>query len=167
MKVNSILSTIIAILLLTSLVSAGENVPDFTLGSFDGSKVALSDYKGKALFINFWGTWCPPCREEIPAFNELYKKYNKEGFEVFGIAMERRNPEESIERFLQTHEVAYPILIGNRSIYMEYQNLVQPDSRGAVPTTFVVDRKGELIKVFVGSRSKAIFEEAVVEALEE
>lgn len=162
---RSILPIAIAVVLLISAGSySGEKAPDFTLPDLEGNSVSLSDYEGKVVLLNFWATWCPPCRHEIPYFNELYKEYRDEGFEVLGISLDRGG-EKTVEKFLESNEVIYPILMGDNSVTTIYQEFVPPDQRNSIPFTFIIDGEGNISKVYVGSRPKDVFEKHIREVL--
>ena len=84
---------------------------DFSLSSLEDSVYTLSKMKDKVVLINFWATWCGPCRMEIPDFNELYLKHHKEGFEILGIAMD--GTKKSLKNFTKSYKMEYPVLYGN------------------------------------------------------
>jgi peroxiredoxin len=123
--------------------------PAFTLQNLDGKNVKLSDFKGKVTIIDFWATWCPPCRAEIPDFIDLYKTYQKKGLVIIGIALDDK---PKVQKFVKDQKINYPILLGNQEIANLYGGI------SGIPTTFIIDRKGEIIKTFVGQRSKEDFE---------
>lgn len=152
------------ILIYSVSVFAGDKAPNFTLENMQGEKVSLSDYEGKVVLIDFWATWCPPCREEIPHFNELYEEYKDQGLEVLGVSLDRGG-KPTINKFLESTAVVYPIILGNNEISGKFQEFVSPDERNAIPFTFIVDRKGEIAEVFVGYKEKAVFETAIVKLL--
>ena len=110
--------------------------PAFTLTSRAGKPVSLADLKGQVVMINFWASWCGPCRQEFPALDEMYKKYKPMGFEMVGINVE--SEKSDAEKFLGATPVSFPILF-------------DPDNKvsgtygvSAMPTTFLVDRQGRL-----------------------
>src|ERR1700709_387780 len=117
--------------------------PDFSLASLDGkSTIRLSDYRGKAVLLNFWATWCVPCKIEMPWFVELQNQYGSQGLQVVGVAMDDASPED-IEKFAKDMGVNYPIAVGKESV---------GDAYGGVqflPATFYIGRDGKVIdKVF-------------------
>ena len=132
----------------TSL-KVGDVAPDFTLPAQDGKKISLSDYKGKVIIINFWSTWCPPCRKEIPDFIKLYNKYKDKGFIILGISSEDK---ARLKDFVQSNGINYPILIGDNSVAEAYGGIQY------IPTTFIIDRKGKISKKFIGFTAYDIFE---------
>lgn len=142
--------------------------PEFTLEDLNGKKVSLSDYKGKALLINFWATWCGPCKLETPWLIDLRNQYAAQGFEVLGISaddIDRGNShafseeKQEIARFVQQMHMPYPVLIDADSISRPYGGLDD------LPTSFFVDRKGIVIAAQVGITSKRQIEENIKKAL--
>ncbi len=134
--------------------------PDFQLASIDGKTFNLSDLEGKVILLNFWGTWCPPCRREIPDFIELYDKYNREGLEIVGITLSSGSAND-IAAFVKNWNMNYPVLtdISNNETQLvtaEYGRATGYPITG-IPTTFLIDRDGYIRKSYVGPRSEQIF----------
>jgi cytochrome c biogenesis protein CcmG/thiol:disulfide interchange protein DsbE len=129
-----------------------EKAPDFTLVTLDGKTVSLADYKGKALILNVWDTWCPPCRAEIPDFIELYTEYRSEGLEFLGVAGGTRGGEAVVRSFIEENGINYPNAMLNENFLKGYRGI------RSIPTTFVIDKEGKIYKKYVGARSKAVFE---------
>ena len=111
------------------------------------SSVTLDSLKGKVVLINFWATWCGPCRMEIPDFNELYRDYNDKGLEVLAISID--DGRDALLNFKNAYNIFYPILYGTRSqmskIQMEYGGIY------SIPITFLLNKKGEVIRVYPGA----------------
>jgi peroxiredoxin len=145
-------------------LSAGEKAPDFKLPDVKGKMVSLSDYRSKVVLIDFWATWCPPCRKEIPHFNELYQQYKAQGLEILGISVDQEG-KSAIDKFLKNNRVAYPILFDDKSASLAYQKLLKPEERGGIPFTFIVDKQGKVVQYYVGYRDKAVFEKVIVDLL--
>ncbi|MGQ0659208.1 MAG: TlpA family protein disulfide reductase [Chromatiales bacterium] len=112
---------------------------DFALVDIDGKERRLSEWDGKVLVVNFWATWCPPCREEIPDFVKLQQQFEGQGVQFIGIAMDRP---DAVREFMASVPINYPVLIGDEegSIVRQYGN-----DLGALPYTVVIDRKGKII----------------------
>ena len=134
--------------------------PDFDLLTVNGDHFSLSDLKGKVVLLNFWGTWCAPCRKEIPDFNKLYSKHRDEGLEIVGITLSSGTPMD-IKDFMQDWKMEYTVLTeikGNETA--EVTNLYgkalgQPIT--GIPTTLIIDREGYIVKAYIGPRSEEIF----------
>lgn len=137
--------------------------PDFSLIATDGKPLKLSDYKGKAVIVNFWATWCPPCRAEIPDMIELQKENESKGFSFIGIAI--GDEEEKVKAFVAAQKMNYPVAMGSRELAMSYGKLTQEGAIRGIPTSFVINAKGEVIDYFVGGRDKAAFAEAIKKAI--
>jgi peroxiredoxin len=136
----------------------GQPAPAFELKSLDGHTVRLADFRGKAVLLNFWATWCQPCKIEMPWFVELQNKYGAAGLQVVGIAMDDAS-EQDIAKFAKDMGVNYPVLIGKESV---------GDAYGGVqflPTTFFLDRDGKVIDRVFGLKSRSDIEDDVKEAL--
>ncbi|MCH7618572.1 MAG: TlpA family protein disulfide reductase [Candidatus Marinimicrobia bacterium] len=132
--------------------------PDFTLSAIDGGEITLSDYKGKVVVLNFWATWCEPCKFEIPILNDLYDTYGKDDFIVIGVAI-NSGSKDDIEKFAKKYQIAYPVVYGSdkelgKIVYM-YGNFA------SIPSTFFINRKGEVTNFFRGAQSKNTLETAI------
>jgi peroxiredoxin len=125
--------------------------PEFTLKDLDGNKISLSDYRGKVVFLNFWATWCPPCRYEIPGFIEAYKKYKDKGMEIIGISLDRTGP-MSVLAFARRYKINYPVVMLTKEIFEDYGPIP------AIPVTVIIDKKGRLRHRKIGYFDKESFE---------
>ena len=121
--------------------------PDFALKDSDGKVVHLSDYKGKVVVLDFWATWCGPCRIEIPWFTDLQRNQKDKGFEVLGVSMDDEGW-EVVKPFLSEVGVNYRVVMGNDSTAQAYGGV------DALPTTFLIDRDGKIAAVHVGLANK-------------
>jgi peroxiredoxin len=121
--------------------------PDFALEDLNGSQVTLSAYKGKVLFINFWATWCPPCRAEIPDFIEVYDEYKNKGLEILGVSVDQISPDQ-VSKFVERYKMNYPVAMATNELFRDY-----PPPQ-AIPTTLVIDRDGKIQYKKVGLMSK-------------
>jgi thiol-disulfide isomerase/thioredoxin len=133
--------------------------PDFSLESLDGKTMRLSDLRGKAVLLNFWATWCGPCKIEMPWFVDLQKQYGSQGLQIVGVAMDDASKED-IGKFAKDMGVNYPILIGKESVGDEYGGVP------ALPESFLISRDGKIVDKIVGLRGKAEIEDAVKKALD-
>ncbi len=141
----------------------GKKAPDFTLTTTDGKTLKLSDFKGKGVIVNFWATWCPPCRAEIPDMVELQKEYESKGFSFIGIAVS--DQEEKVKAFVESQKMNYPVAMGTPELAMSYGKFTKEGTIRGIPTSFVINGKGEIVDYFVGGRDKANFAEAIKKAL--
>jgi peroxiredoxin len=133
--------------------------PDFALKDADGKVVHLADYRGKVVLLDFWATWCGPCKIEIPWFMEMQRKNKDKGFEVLGVAMDDEGW-EAVKPFVTDLRVNYRVVIGNDATAELYGGV------DALPTTFLIDREGKIAAVHVGLTSKKDFEDGVAELLQ-
>ncbi|HUS19598.1 MAG TPA: TlpA disulfide reductase family protein, partial [Terriglobales bacterium] len=138
----------------------GKAAPEFELATLDGKLVKLSDYKGRPVLVNFWATWCGPCKIEMPWFIDLKKKYESQGFEIIGIAMEDTE-NEKIAEFVKEMGVNYVILKGKNAVADAYG-----DVQG-LPTSFYIDREGKIVAQHAGLVSRSTIEDDVKVALGE
>ena len=129
----------------------------------DGKDISLVDMKGYVLIIDFWATWCPPCRMEIPGFIELYEKYKDKKFAVVGISLDR-NGETVVKKFMEQYRINYPIIMATRQIQSDYEKAMDKPIR-AIPTTLVVNREGGIASVHVGYKAKGVFEQEIEKLL--
>ncbi len=122
--------------------------PDFSLPDLNGKMQSINNWNGKVIMVNFWASWCPPCRREIPGLNRLYKNYQKQGFVILGVALDDA---QSVRNFLDPLEINYPILLGEKggiNISNAYGNEL-----GALPFTVIINRKGHIIRAHPGELS--------------
>jgi peroxiredoxin len=115
-------------------------ITDFTLRSLDGNDTKLSDTKGQVVIIDFWATWCPPCRNSIPTFVRLYDKYHERGFTILGIGLD---DEQALLKYRNEMKIPYPILVGDNDIAKAY-------GVTGIPKTIFIDKKGNVRKTQVG-----------------
>ena len=123
-------------------LSCAEVSYEFTLQDLEGKPISLSDYKGKIVFIDFWATWCPPCRMSIPYVEKLYQKYKKsEDIVVLGINLQE--DKDTITKFMQKQKMNYPILLSDNKVISNYKI-------SSIPQFFLIDRNGDLYNKYVG-----------------
>jgi cytochrome c biogenesis protein CcmG/thiol:disulfide interchange protein DsbE len=142
-----------ALALLANTMSAAEGkaAPDFLLKDLGGKEISLDDYKGKVIFLNFWATWCPPCRQEIPGFIKAYEKHKDDGLVILGVAVSDR--EESVKSYVEKSNMTYPIAMGDSKIIKDYR------PGNAIPATIIIDRDGNIFHKHVGFMEQSAVEE--------
>ena len=136
--------------------------PDFTLATTTGELVSMSDLRGKVILLNFWGTWCGPCRMELPDFVKMYDKYNKDGLEIVGITIRRGESIKDVAKFQEQWGLNYLLLndINGNEVTMAYSQAIGQMING-IPTTLVIDREGFIVNGFVGPRREQVFYNAI------
>lgn len=117
--------------------------PDFTLKTIKGQEISLSSLKGKVILLDFWATWCGPCKESIPHLIHLYKTYQDKGFELIGMSMDKAGEEEAIRRFVNSMDIPYPIIMTPEEVARNYKVT-------GLPTTVLIDRSGKIRERVVG-----------------
>jgi peroxiredoxin len=132
--------------------------PEFALTDSNGKQVKLSDYKGKVVLLNFWATWCGPCKIEIPWFKEFETTYKNKGFAVLGVAMDDEGW-ETVKPYIQQKQVNYRVLAGTEQVSMLYGDVE------SLPTTFVIDRNGKIASVHIGLVSKSDYSDEILQLL--
>ncbi|MDQ1390933.1 MAG: cytochrome c biosis protein CcmG, thiol:disulfide interchange protein DsbE [Acidobacteriaceae bacterium] len=142
----------------TTRLTQSSPAPDFSLESLDGKTTRLSDFRGKAVLLNFWATWCGPCKIEMPWFVDFQKQYGSQGLQIVGVAMDDASKED-IGKFAKDMGVNYPILIGKEAVGDQYGGIP------GLPETFLIARDGKIVDKIVGLRGKAEIEDAIKEAL--
>ncbi len=121
--------------------------PEFTLKDLNGREVSLKDHRGKIVFLNFWATWCPPCRDEMPSMEKLYNEFRKEDFVI--LAIDLQESERRVKAFRDEFKLNFPILLDSDGmIGLAY-------GVRSIPTTYLVDREGYLIGGALGARNWA------------
>ena len=138
----------------------GKQRPEFSLADLQGKVHDIKEWDGKVLVINFWATWCPPCRKELPAFVELQEKYAAKGLQFVGVAVDTP---QNVSDFVDTYGVNYPMLVAELEaidIGKKYGNRF-----GALPYTVIVDRSGKIVFVHRGELPKEIAEKSILPLL--
>lgn len=120
-----------------------EKAADFTLKTIDGEEVSLSDYEGKVVLLDFWATWCPPCRRGVPDLVEIQNQY-KDEVVVIGISLDNQSTVADIEPFMEEYGINYPVVLGNQQVVTDYGNIQ------AIPTSFIIDQSGNIQQTHVG-----------------
>lgn len=128
--------------------------PNFALKTQQGETLELKKLKGKVVVLNFWATWCAPCRAEIPGMLEVYDKYKAKGLEIVGVSLDRGGWTR-VTPFLEKMRITYPVVIGDVDLVNLYGGIE------AIPTTFIIDKKGNIARKHIGYLSKNQFEEQI------
>ncbi|MGN1401251.1 MAG: thiol-disulfide oxidoreductase ResA [Bacillus sp. (in: firmicutes)] len=122
-------------------IAKGQVAPDFVVTDLDGNEHRLSDYKGKGVFLNFWGTWCKPCEKEMPYMNNLYEEYEAQGVQI--LAVNVGETELAVQKFVNKHDLVFPVAIDKTEQIMEAYG-VSP-----LPVTFLIDKEGKIVDELV------------------
>lgn len=118
-------------------ISTGDIAPDFQLKTLDGKTIKLSDYKGQGVFLNFWATYCPPCKKEMPYIENQYQKFKNKGVTV--LAVDVGEPKLTVDKFVQRYDLSFPILLDSR------EEVLDPYGIGPIPVTFLIDKNGKVV----------------------
>ena len=138
----------------------GKRAPDFSLRTVEGKKVSLADYKGKAVLINFWATWCAPCKIEMPWLVALRSQYAPQGFEILGVnADDPGTPRSKLAKFGEEQHLNYPLLVGDDAMSRKYGGVE------FLPTSYFVGRDGKIVAETAGLVSKNEVEASIKKAL--
>ncbi|MEJ7606580.1 MAG: TlpA disulfide reductase family protein [Bryobacteraceae bacterium] len=133
--------------------------PAFALKDADGKTVNLSDYRGKVVLLNFWATWCGPCKIEIPWFIDFEQRYKDRGFAVLGVSMDEEGW-ELVKPYITQSKINYRILLGNETLGQLYGGV------DSLPTTFLIDSSGKIVATHVGLVSKGTYEDEIRKLLD-
>ncbi len=139
----------------------GSTAPEFELKDLAGKTVRLSDLHGKAVLLNFWATWCPPCKEEIPWFVEFQKQYGGQGLQVIGVDMDDNPKADDLAKFAADMKMNYPVLVGSDKVADAYGGVE------ALPTTFYIGRDGKIVARVFGLAAHGEVEKNIRAALKQ
>jgi peroxiredoxin len=127
-------------------VAVGDEAPDFVLVDLNGKTYQLSDYRGKGVFLNFWGTYCKPCEKEMPYMNNLYKEYKNQGVEI--IAVNVGESKLAVEKFAEKYQLDFPIVIDKDNQVLEAYDI------SPIPTTFLINKDGKIVEIITGTMTE-------------
>jgi len=122
------------------------SAPDFTLKTIEGQEITLSGLRGKVVLLDFWATWCGPCKESIPHLTQLYKNYQDKGFELIGMSLDKSGEVEMVRRFVKSMDIPYPIIMTPEDVARNYKIT-------GLPTTVLIDKEGKVREKIVGFNS--------------
>jgi len=131
---------------------AAKKAPDFNLTDLNGKQVTLGSLKGKVVVLNFWASWCPPCKREIPDFIKTYEKFKDKGFVIVGIAVSSKP--DDVKALVKQYNITYPVAMASGTVEQDYGPVT------AVPTTFIIDKNGNLVP---GGKRIGMFSEGELE----
>ncbi|SOC21663.1 peroxiredoxin [Ureibacillus xyleni] len=133
-----------------------EFAPDFTLSDMNGTHINLSDLRGKIVILNFWATWCPPCRAEMPHMQNFYEKNKDNGVEIIAVNLTALDEgKQAVEKFINEYGLTFPVVLDESgSVGKLYEILT-------IPTSYIIDAKGRIFQKFVGSMDEQIMEDMI------
>ncbi len=132
--------------------------PNFSLQDLDGKPLNLETYRGKVVLLDFWATWCTPCRDEIPRFVEFQDKYHEQGMQVIGISMD--DDAKPVRAFYKEFKMNYPVALGNEKVAEAYGGVL------GLPITFLIDRDGRVAAKYVGAVEMSVVEQEIKSLLQ-
>jgi len=127
-------------------LAIGKPAPDFALSDLNDKPYRLSDFRGKVVFLNFWATWCKPCREEMPSMEILNKNFEKDGLVILAVSIDRVTTTKDIPPFVKGMNLTFPVLIDS------WGQTDKPYKRMGVPETFIIDQQGVIREIVIGPR---------------
>ena len=142
-----------------TLIGQGSLAPDFSLADLAGENVHLSTYRGKVVLLDFWATWCDPCRDEIPHLVELQNKYGAQGLQIIGVSMD--DEPEPVREFYQQFKINYPVVMGNAKTGELYGGIL------GLPIAFLIGRDGRINTKHIGATNISVLEAEIVNLLRE
>ena len=133
-------------------LTVGKEAPDFVLPNLNVKSVRLSDYRGQVVFLNFWATWCKPCREEMPSMEVLYKNFDRDGLVVLAVSIDRVTTKKDIPPFVSSMNLTFPVLVDSWGQTDKRYKLM------GVPETYIIDQQGILREKIIGPRDWTVLD---------
>jgi len=133
-----------------------KKAPEISLSDISGEKISLEKLRGKVILLDFWATWCPPCRMSVPDLLELQNRYSAKKLQVIGIGLDKK---DNIILFAEQYKINYPVAAGDQSIANKYGGIT------GIPTMFIIDKKGNIRKKFEGYTRKNVLEAEIEKLL--
>jgi len=149
---------LLAVVALPLFSSCSSEAPNFHLRTLEGKTLELQEFHGKVVVLNFWASWCPPCRAEIPGLVEVYRKHRSKGLEIVGISLDT-DGWTKVSPLVHEMNIDYPIVLGNNDVVNAYGGI------RAIPTTFIVNREGRIVDKVVGYMDRQKFEDEILELI--
>lgn len=130
--------------------------PDFELTTLNGEKVILSDYQGKKVILNFWATWCPPCKAEMPHMQKFYEKYKDQGVEILAVNLTSQDKGvDKVKAFVEENGLTFPILLDEEGVVGQNYQIA------TIPTSYMIDTEGNIVKKVVGPMDEEMMESLI------
>lgn len=159
-KTGLILFGLVVLVMTVTMAGASTRMPQFSLSSaVDGKTVSSVDFKGKALLVTFFATWCPPCRREISTLIQLNKEFGPQGFSVIGLSVDEGGS-KVVAKLVKQENINYPVLMSDRSTVRNFGGIV------GIPTSFLVNREGNVVKRYPGYVPSALLEKDIQSVLQ-
>ncbi len=137
---------------ITAVEARGDKAPNFSWSDSSGERTTFDQFHGTVTILNFWATWCGPCRREIPDLEAIHKEFSAKGVKVLGISVDKGTSVlEDVATFVTNNKMSYPIVIDNGELERLYGNI------RAIPTTFIINREGKIVEMLIGQRTKEVF----------
>lgn len=125
-------------------VAYGDKAPDFTLSDISGGQVSLSSLRGKVVMLEFWATWCPPCKEAVPELKAIHERYKERGFVLLGVSVDKgADSKTAVSAYVKSHSITYPVLFDDNNTNGTY-------SVTSIPTSFIIDKAGRIVNKRLG-----------------